>query len=147
METINKRFACFLSKAGNLHLVHWTNDCGLENSHRALTKHLTEKVREEGDHLNYNCRYCGFYADVEGNGITHRFYYGESSDYHHLYADDADDEYEIDPDEEFTPSIEVAKRLKEFLNKKYENDLYAQIFFESFLSTQYIFHKELGQWL
>lgn len=147
METINKRFVCFLGKAGNLHLVHWTKDCGVDNSHRALTKYLAEKVREEGDSLNYNCRYCGFYTEVEGNGITHRFYYGESSDYYHLYAEDADDGYEVDLDEEFIPSVEVARRFKELLNKEHENEFYAQVFFESFSDAQYMLHEELGQWL
>lgn len=150
METINKKFVCFTTSIGNLAYLHWDSrleSIGVENSHRALVDYLINMIRGFGELINCQCRYCGFYTEVEGNGITHRFYYGESSDYYHLYADDADNEYEVHPDDEFIPSIEVARRFKELLNNEHENEFYAQVFFESFSDAQYMLHEELGQWL
>lgn len=109
----NKRFVAFYTTKGRLVYKFFKEGEGIENSHRALKEALeNELASSEGNHeyLDYYSRYCGFYADLYGNGSTfHRVFYGESSDYPHI--DELEAETLKSKGREYTLSIEVAKAL------------------------------------
>lgn len=68
-------YACYSPKAEAFH-----NE--IDNSHHALAGVLADNL-PEGEHLDYNRRWCGFYSMLAGNGCKYLVLYGESSDYPH----------------------------------------------------------------